>query len=68
MKNNLNHENIYKEVELICKKERIMEKHYNVESFKVEEPYFTTSQETDIREMISDGLDVDEIISIIRKW
>jgi hypothetical protein len=45
-----------------------MEKHYNVESFNSEEPYFTTSQETDIREMIIDGLDINTIISTIRKW
>lgn len=64
----MNQEKTYKEVEIICKKERIMEKHYNVESFKAGEPYFTTSQETDIREMISDGLEINAIISTIRKW
>jgi hypothetical protein len=32
------------------------------------EPTFTTSQETDIWEMIRDGLDLEEILSIIRKW
>ena len=36
--------------------------------FKSEEPYFTTSQETDIKELISEGLGVDEIISHIKKW
>ena len=65
----MKHEKIYKEVEMICRKERIMEKHYGVvEKFNDGEPYFTTSQETDVREMISDGLDVEEIISTIRKW
>ena len=59
---------IYNEVEMICKKERIMEKHYDVESFGEGEPYFTTSQETDIKEFIHDGLEIDEIISIIRQW
>lgn len=64
----MKHEKIYKEVEMICKKEHVMEMHYGVDSFSVDEPYFTTSQETDIREMISDGLEVDEIVSSIRKW
>lgn len=64
----MKHEKIYKEVEMICRKERIMEKHYGVEKFNDGEPYFTTSQETDIREMISDGLEIEEIISTIRKW
>ena len=65
----MKHEKIYKEVEMMCRKERIMEKHYCVvEKFNDGEPYFTTSQETDVREMISDGLDVEEIISTIRKW
>lgn len=68
LKYNMNHEKTYKEVELICKKERIMEKYYNVESFNEGEPYFTTSWETDIREMISDGLEINTIISTIRKW
>jgi hypothetical protein len=45
-----------------------MEKHYGVESFPDNEPYFTTSQETDIKEMISDGLDINKIISTIKKW
>lgn len=53
---------------MICRKERIMEKHYRVKMFKSEEPYFTTSQETDIKELISEGLGVDEIISHIKKW
>jgi hypothetical protein len=61
-------ENRYEEVLVICKKERIMEKHYRVQRFNDGEPYFTTSQETDVKEMISDGLDVEEIISIIKQW
>ena len=61
-------EKTYREVEMICRKKRIMEKHYRVEKFNVGEPYFTTSQETDVREMISDGIEMDEIISTIRKW
>ena len=62
------HEKIYKIVEMICKKEHIMEKHYGVEKFNDNEPYFTTSQETDIREMISNGLEIEEIILSIQKW
>lgn len=53
---------------MICREERIMEKHYGVEKFNDNEPYFTTSQETDIMEMLSDGFDSQEIISTIRKW
>jgi len=59
---------IYKEVEMICKNERIMENHYGVEKFGDGEPYFTTTQETDIIDMICDGYDVGEIIEKIRKW
>ena len=58
----------YEMITKLCRKEFIMEKHYGVEKFNDGETYFTTSQETDIREMISDGLDVEEIISTIRKW
>lgn len=64
----MKYDNIYKEVEDFCKKEKIMENYYEVESFKEDEPYFTTSQETDIQEMISDGFEVDEIVSIIKQW
>ena len=64
----MKNEKIYKEVEMICRKEHIMEKHYRVKKFNDNEPYFTTSQETDIKEMIADGLDVKEIISIIKQW
>ena len=59
---------IYNEVETLAKNERLMEKRYGVESFKVGEPYFTTSQETDIRVLISEGLTPDEIISQMRMW
>lgn len=64
----MEHEKIFKEVVMILSKELIMEKHYGVEMFNDGDPYFTTSQETDVREMISDGLGVEEIISTIRKW
>lgn len=59
---------IYKEVETLAKSEKIMEKRYGVESFGDGEPYFTTSQETDIWELISDGLTADEIISEMKQW
>lgn len=58
----------FKEIEMICKNERIMEKHYGVENFTPGDRYFTTSQEADIMDMISDGLEVNDIIKIIRKW
>jgi DNA-binding NarL/FixJ family response regulator len=29
---------------------------------------FTTSEEMDIRELISDGLSVEEIIEVIKEW
>lgn len=61
-------EQIYKEVEKICKDNKLMEKHYNVVSFNENEPYFTTSQETDIWEMIHDGMNINEIILNIKKW
>ena len=57
-----------KDVEMICRKERIMENHYGVENFNDNEPYFTTSQETDIKELINDGMNLNAIISTIRKW
>ena len=57
-----------KDVEMICRKERIMETHYGVENFNDNEPYFTTSQEADIKELINDGMNLNEIISNIREW
>ena len=59
---------IYKEVEIIAKGDKIMEKHYGVKLFPKDEPYFTTSQETDIMEMIYTGMDAEEIISIMKQW
>ncbi len=29
---------------------------------------YTTSQETDVRELIEDGLDINDIISVIKQW
>jgi hypothetical protein len=60
--------NIFNEVENLCKKLRIMEKHYGVDKFKKGDPYFTTTQEQDIKDMIDDGLNVPEIVSKIKKW
>lgn len=57
-----------KKIEEICKKQHIMEKYYGVEKFNEDEPYFTTSQEADIIEMISDGFGVEQIINTIQKW
>jgi|TARA_R110000823_G_scaffold310641_1_gene435653 DNA-binding NarL/FixJ family response regulator len=59
---------IYKEVDTLAKSEKLMEKRYGVESFIDGEPYFTTSQETDIWELIRDGLTADEIISEMKQW
>ena len=65
---NMRQDKIYGEVEALAKSEKIMEKRYGVESFKDEEPYFTTSEETDIWELIRDGLTSTEIISKIKQW
>jgi hypothetical protein len=59
---------ILNQIESVCREGRIMEKHYGVNSFSESDPYFADSQETDIKEMISDGLDIKEIVSIIKKW
>lgn len=68
IKNNMKRDKIYKQIELICKEQHIMEDHYGVDTFNTTEPYFTTSQECDIKEMISDGVHICEIISTIKKW
>lgn len=59
---------IYKEVEKLVREQKIMEKHYRIKLIPIDEPIFTTSQETDVWELIRDGLNVEEILSIIRKW
>jgi hypothetical protein len=64
----MRHDKLYNEIERACKDERIMEKHYGVEQFNPNDPYFTDSQEMDIRCMISEGLEFDEIMSVIKKW
>lgn len=59
---------IYNEVERLVREQKIMEKHYRIKLIPLTEPIFTTSQETDVRELISDGLDVEVILLVIRKW
>ena len=59
---------IYKEVESLAKSQSIMEKKYGVSVFGDGEPYFTTSQETDVWDFIRDGLTASEIISQIKQW
>lgn len=59
---------IYKEVEKITREKKLMEKRYGIDSIPSNEPIFTTSQETDVKEYIYDGMDVDEIIEIIKQW
>lgn len=63
----MRHDKLYNEIEKACKDERVMEKHYGVERFN-SAPYFTDSQEMEIRDMISDGLEFEEIMSVIKKW
>lgn len=58
----------YNELERLVREQQIMEKHYRIKQILPSEPIFTTSQETDVKEMISDGLTIDEILSVIRKW
>lgn len=55
-------------IESKVRDERIIERLYNIESIPEGEPTFTTSQETDINEMISDGLSINEIMNVIKKW
>jgi hypothetical protein len=45
-----------------------MEKHYNIKLIPINEPIFTTSQETDVWELIREGLNIEEILTIIKKW
>ena len=58
----------YNELEKLVREQQIMEKHYRIKQIPLTEPIFTTSQETDVKEMISDGLTIDEILSKVRKW
>lgn len=64
---------IYNEIVSIVKEQKIMEKKrkgqiQNSNGDILPGIIFSTSEETDIREMISDGLSNNEIISKIKKW
>jgi hypothetical protein len=61
-------EKLFKQVELKVRDEKLIEKRYGIDEIPDGEPTFTTSQETDIWEMISDGMELEEILSIIRQW
>lgn len=61
-------ENIYKQVESKVKEEKIIEKKYGIDKIPDGEPLFTTSQETDIWEMIKEGMNVQEILTVIKQW
>lgn len=61
-------EKLFKQVELKVREEKLIEKRYGIDKIPDGEPIFTTSQETDIWEMISDGMELGEILSIIRQW
>lgn len=58
----------FSQIESLCKEEKIMEKHYGVESFPENEPYFTDSQSMDVKELIRDGLSNKKIVEQIKKW
>ena len=47
---------IYNEIEKKVNEEKIIEKRYNIPEIPKGEPLFTTSQETDVWDMISDGI------------
>ena len=64
----MKHDEIYSKIEILVREQKIMEKHYGIKLIPINEPIFTTSQETDVKELINDGLDIDEILSSIRKW
>jgi len=57
-----------RKVEKIVREKGIMEKRYDIDIIPLSERIFTTSQETDVWELISDGFEIDEIISKIKKW
>ena len=59
-------ETLFKEVETKVREEKILDRYYDTEISETE-PLFTSSWETDIRELISDGLDVDDILVEVKK-
>lgn len=68
MRNDKMYDKMYNEIEKIVREQKIMEKHYKIKLIPLNEPIFTTSQETDVKEYISDGMTINEIISIIKQW
>ena len=64
----MNQDRLFKEVELKVRDEKLIEKRYGITQIPDGEPTFTTSQETDIWEMISEGMGLEDILSTIRKW
>lgn len=61
-------ERLFKQVEFKVREEKLIEKRYGIDKIPEGEPTFTTSQETDICEMIIEGMELEEILSIIRQW
>ena len=59
---------IYDSVEKRVREEGIMEKKHSIEPIPEDERVFSSSEEMDIYEMISDLMDVEEIISTIKQW
>lgn len=59
---------MYETIEKRVRSEQIIEEKYGIPIIPEDERLFTTSQETDVREYIYDGLTEDEIIEIIKQW
>lgn len=59
---------IYDLVEKKVREEGIIEEKYSIDPIPENERVFTTSQETDVMEMISELMTVDEIVDIIKQW
>ena len=62
----MTHEEIFKAVDKKVREEKLLDKYYDT-VIPIDEPLFTSSWETDINELIQDGLDVDEILIEVRK-
>lgn len=60
-------EHLYKEIENSVRELGIMENHHKI-SIPLNQPIFTSSQEMDVKELINDGLNKEEIITIIKQW
>tara|TARA_R110000772_G_scaffold5691_2_gene20342 strand:- start:4164 stop:4373 length:210 start_codon:yes stop_codon:yes gene_type:complete len=59
-------ETLFKEVETKIREEKILDRYYDT-IISSTEPLFTSSWETDIRELISGGMNVDEIVIEVKK-